>query len=253
MRGVLYVPDLGISLYSINSATDAGMQVLFTKENVILSRDGVILVTGKKTGSLYHLNIIADPPVDPLQPLALRSTKVEPLSLWHQRFAHLNYKSVLRTASLGCTTGLFFFNDKDQVSTCKGCLLGKMHRHPFKVGREATTSVGELIHTDVCGPMQVSTPNGARYFVIFKDDYSNWCATKIIKNKSDVAALLKEFVALVKTQKGYAVKTIRSDNGGEYFGKELVDWLAKSGIRHESSAPHTPQQNGVAERYGYSV
>jgi hypothetical protein len=44
------------------------------------------------------------------------------------------------------------------------------------------------------------------------------------------------------------VKRIRSDNGGEYTGKAVKDFLAKRGIIQELTAPYTPQQNGMAER-----
>ena len=43
------------------------------------------------------------------------------------------------------------------------------------------------------------------------------------------------------------VKVIRSDRGGEYeapFG----DFCSQNGIIHQTTAPYSPQQNGVAER-----
>jgi hypothetical protein len=43
------------------------------------------------------------------------------------------------------------------------------------------------------------------------------------------------------------IKTIRSDNGGEYTSKELVAFCKEVGIRRELIVPHTPQQNGVDE------
>lgn len=52
----------------------------------------------------------------------------------------------------------------------------------------------------------------------------------------------------METETGKKVKTLRSDNGGEFFPASFTSWLAKSEIRHESSVPHTPQQNGVSER-----
>ncbi len=55
MRGVLYVPGLGTSLYSISTATHSGMEVLFIEDKVTLSRDGTTLMVGRKTGSLYKL------------------------------------------------------------------------------------------------------------------------------------------------------------------------------------------------------
>jgi transposase InsO family protein len=44
------------------------------------------------------------------------------------------------------------------------------------------------------------------------------------------------------------VKRIRSDNGTEFKNTQVKDYLDEEGIKHEFSAPYTPQQNGVAER-----
>lgn len=253
MRGVLLVPGLGTNLYSIGTATAAGMDVLFTNDAVSFSRHGVTLMEGKRTGkTLYHLNIQAE-----TQPIevhtALKTTTVEPLSVWHQRFGHVNHRTLLKMASLGSTNGLILFNDKTHSDFCKDCLIGKMCRFPFKVGRQRASNVGDLIHTDVCGPFQVTTPGGNRYFVTFKDDYSGWCITRLLKCKSEVTPVLKELIAQIKTETGREVKVIRSDNGGEYLSTELESWMAKLGIRHEKSTPYTPQQNGVAERTNRNI
>ena len=41
---------------------------------------------------------------------------------------------------------------------------------------------------------------------------------------------------------------LRSDNGGEYITGEFESYLKLKGIHHELTVPHTPEQNGVAER-----
>jgi transposase InsO family protein len=43
------------------------------------------------------------------------------------------------------------------------------------------------------------------------------------------------------------VKRIRSDNSTEFKNTQVEDYLDEEGIKHEFSAPYTPQQNGVAE------
>ena len=53
---------------------------------------------------------------------------------------------------------------------------------------------------------------------------------------------------MVEKSSGEKIKTLRSDNGGEYTSKEFEDYLTKNGIRHERTVPKTPEQNGVAER-----
>ncbi|KAI3815617.1 hypothetical protein L1987_15294 [Smallanthus sonchifolius] len=44
------------------------------------------------------------------------------------------------------------------------------------------------------------------------------------------------------------VRRIRSDNGTEFKNNLMELFCLKNGIRHEFSAPYTPEQNGVAER-----
>ena len=210
-------------------------------------RNGRTEIQGQRVGNtLYCLNILAKEASSTA--LAVKETCAS-LSTWHERFAHLNYKTILKMATLKNASGLNLTEgNTNQAAPCEGCILGKMHRLPFKVGRTRATEPGQLIHSDLCGPMQVTTPSGSRYFAIFKDDFSGWTVTRLLQQTSPLDGCLREFVAQLKGQTGKEVKTIRSDNGGEYFGGELVNWLAELGIRHESSAPHTPQHNGVSER-----
>jgi transposase InsO family protein len=44
------------------------------------------------------------------------------------------------------------------------------------------------------------------------------------------------------------VKKKRSDNGSEFKNLQVGEYLEEEGIKHEFSAPYTPQQNGVVER-----
>jgi hypothetical protein len=44
------------------------------------------------------------------------------------------------------------------------------------------------------------------------------------------------------------VKKIRSDNGSEFKNLQVEEYLEEEGVKHEFSAPYTPQQNSVVER-----
>eukprot|EP00253_Pinus_taeda_P021603 PITA_21603 len=49
------------------------------------------------------------------------------------------------------------------------------------------------------------------------------------------------------------IKSLRSDNGGEYTLGEFVDYCVEAGIRRKFTVPYNPQQNGVAERKNRSI
>jgi hypothetical protein len=63
----------------------------------------------------------------------------------------------------------------------------------------------------------------------------------------------KAYKALVENQIGMKIKTLRSDNGGEFVSKKLDDFWHECGIQRQTSAPYTPQQNGVAERANRTI
>jgi hypothetical protein len=46
---------------------------------------------------------------------------------------------------------------------------------------------------------------------------------------------------------------VRSDRGSEFVNADLLEFFNSKGIRHETSVPYTPQQNGRAERFNRSL
>lgn len=133
------------------------------------------------------------------------------------------------------------------------CVSGKMQRSPFPVGRTRANEVGQLIYSDVCGPMHVVTPSGSGFFVLFTDDYSGWRCVYFLKQKSEVAETFKAYTGMLRSETGHLIHTLWSDNGGEFTSHSFKNWLSSKGIRFESSAPHTPEQNGVSERANQTV
>lgn len=80
-------------------------------------------------------------------------------------------------------------DDKIPKNPCLGCVSGKMKRLPFPVGNTRKNKVRQLIHTDICGPMHVTTLGGGRYFLLFTDDCSN-TKRSIFLNKNQKPQIL---------------------------------------------------------------
>ena len=53
---------------------------------------------------------------------------------------------------------------------------------------------------------------------------------------------------MIETQFDTKISILRSDNGTEYFNKNLNEFLKNKGIQHQSTCLNTRQQNGTAER-----
>ena len=253
IKKVLYVPHLGANLLSIAAETDLGSTVTFMDKKVLFKQGEKVEMTGERVGeNLYHMAIAPYP--TQLDEALLVTKETDPVDHWHQRLAHTNYSNIHKMASLQLVDGLNLPTPNNAPSTpCNGCAFGKMHKKSFSIGRSRGTHTGHLIHSDLCGPMQVSTPNGSRYFLLFTDDYSGWRTVYFLKNKSQTNECIKDFLNLLRGETGNFLETLRTDNGGEYCNNELQEWLNKKGVRHETSAPHTPEQNGVSERANRTV
>ena len=76
-----------------------------------------------------------------------------------------------------------------------------------------------MIHTDICGPFDIPTWGGEKYFITFINDYSRYYYLYLLHEKSQSANTLEVFIDEVEKQLDRKVKVIKSDRGGEYYGK----------------------------------
>ena len=86
--------------------------------------------------------------------------------MWHCRLGHIGVKRMKKLHSDGLLESL----DCESLGTCKPCLMGKMTKTPFSGTMERATNLLEIIHTDVCGPMNIEARGGYHYFLTFTDD-----------------------------------------------------------------------------------
>lgn len=110
-----------------------------------------------------------------------------------------------------------------------------------------------LVHSNVCGPIEVESLGGSRYFVTFIDDASRKVWAYCLRTKDQVLDRFKAFPAMVERQTDKKLKCLRSDNGGEYYSCEFSKYYTDYGIRHEKTIPRTPQHSGVAERMNRTI
>ena len=71
--------------------------------------------------------------------------------------------------------GLNFDSKEASDQNCEGCAMGKQHSQPFpKKAKSIKTGLLDLIHSDVCGPMDVPSVGGSRSFVTVIDNFSRY-------------------------------------------------------------------------------
>ncbi|KAG7306736.1 hypothetical protein JYU34_008164 [Plutella xylostella] len=137
-------------------------------------------------------------------------------------------------------------------TSCQVCCEGKQSRLPFPTGTRATEML-QIVHSDICGPMECKSIGGARYFLLFVDDYTRMTFIYFLKCKSETLTCFKEFKSMVENYQNKRIKILRTDNGCEYCSNEFRDFLKHEGIIHQKTNPYTPEQNGLSERNNRTI
>lgn len=238
VNDVLVVPNLCTNLLSVSKMVQNNLRVEFTKTGCcVWNQQGVLVATASLVNGLYCMDLASSS-------MSLSAQHGDMQDLWHRRLGHIGVDNLKRMRDL--VEGVKF--DENGAKQCEICVLGKHARLPFRSSNTKTTSVLELVHSDVCGPMQERSLQSSRYFVTFIDDFSRKVYVYCIEYKSMVMKMFEDFKLMVETQTGKKIRTLRTDNGTEYTNGAMQEFLRSAGIVHQTTVPYTPQQNGVAER-----
>jgi len=248
IEGVTYIPGLTSNLLSVSSLAKNGLVTVFKDDFCgVYSADDVIIqgepkLRAVENSGTYKINLkLKD------GNMALKMAQdTEQTDNWHKRLGHLGGDG-MRLLKNGWADGI---DGKIEDNLhCETCIKSKHTRASFPGdGAKRATSLLEIVHSDVCEVTDGLTLEGHRYFVTFIDDKSRYTIVGLMKNKNEVLEKFKEYKTLVEKHTGCYVKTLRSDNGGEYVNEAFNKFCKQEGILRQFSIPYTPEQNGVAER-----
>ena len=99
--------------------------------------------------------------------------------------------------------------------------MGKMTKTLFFGTMKRAIDLLEIIHTDVCGPINIEALDKYHYFLIFTDDLSRYEYIYLMKHKSETFEKFKEFQSEVKNHRNKKKKFLRSDRREEYLSYEF--------------------------------
>ncbi|KAG1659195.1 hypothetical protein FOA52_005673 [Chlamydomonas sp. UWO 241] len=245
---VLYVPGIAHNLISVSATTKLGAHVVFSAQSCQLISNGDVHLEGFKSNGIYivEAETIMAPTVETAQIAKLSSSP----SLWHARFGHLGYNNLSKVSQMVTSMPVF---DPDETkaaaaSLCTPCITGKSSREPLVASKSPPNLLLHVLHSDLMGPLSPASRGGARYVMTVIEDYSRYSLVFLLKNKSDASHSMRQAIAFFECQTGASVRNVRSDRGGEFINHALYDHYKAKGIVPQHTMPHTPEQNGIAER-----
>jgi transposase InsO family protein len=244
---VLHVPKMKNNLISVSKLISEGFKVEFDKDGCkVNDARGVVVAQARRDKNLYLLNVKVRRDM-----AHIANSLEESAMLWHERLGLLNMASLKELDAMVDGMNL---KEVSLHHICERCVKSKHQRTSFpKDGAMRVSQLLEIVHTDVCGPMKTTSHGGARYFLTFIDNFSRKTHVYLLKAKGKAFEKFKQYKALVENKIGHKIKVLRSDNGGEFVSKKFDAFLAKCGIQRQTSAPYSPQQNGVAERANRTI
>jgi hypothetical protein len=233
LSNILYVLGITKNLLSISAFSKCGYHIIFDDNRCIVQdreKENKVVLTGTLTKGLYVLdNYERKAHIMVVLKITIAMKNAQ---LWHARFGHINFRSLLNLQNQRRVDSLPEF--ETPPTTCEGCILGKMHRTPFKKDSVVRANKSlQLIHSDACGPMRTESLSGYTYFVTFIDDFSRFTWIYGLKSKADVFICFKSLVSRLENETGNKVQTLRTDQGGEYIFKVFSEFLNEKGIKHE--------------------
>jgi hypothetical protein len=202
VHNVVYAPEISTNLLSVSKIIEKGHTVEFKGSRCeIKSKYGDLLATAHDHGGIYKL--------DSAEQSANITTTSHAPELWHRRVGHPGNSIAVhfKEAVTGCNSV------PATEGTCVPCLQGKHHRGPFPKDGKRAVNLLDLIHSDLCGPMENDSLGGSRYFLTLIDDHSKKIHVYFLRHKNEVSKCIKDFKIFAENQLERKMKALRSDNG----------------------------------------
>jgi histone deacetylase 1/2 len=209
LENILHVPKAHKSLASVHRITSDNNVFLEFHPNFFLIKDRATKTTlhqGRCEGSLYPLGLSQGSTSWRKHAFGVSKPST---SRWHSRLGHPAFPIVARVIR---DNKLSFVDDSSSEYVCDSCQRAKSHQLPYFASNKVTTAPLELIHSDVWGPAPVSVERFS-YYVSFIDDHTKYTWIYLLRKKSDVFAVFRDFQALVERKFDKKILSMQTDWG----------------------------------------
>ena len=166
----------------------------------------------------------------------------------HRRLGHISSAAIKHAIAKGFITGIDL-DESSKPEFCEACVKAKSARQPFpQESKTRAEKYGERVHWDLWGPASVKSPSSHQYVAACIDNSTRGNCLYFQVKKSQTFDSYKKDEAYIQTQTGNHIKSIYSNQGGEFMSDEFIKHQDARGTLRELTIHNSPQQNRVAER-----
>ncbi len=241
-KNALHAPSLSANLISVSQFDRGGYYSLFGGGRVVITKGlgGTPILHGRGSSGMYVL--------DSSQSVAMLSTSAPvDLQTWHRRFAHSDVERIREMAAKGLVDDLRITN-LTVDGRCPDCQAGRQHTRPYDNHTDPDVPPLGLVAMDLWGPSRTPSVGGNIYMMIIVDSGTSYKYGDFLKDKSDDTTIkaFDDYRVLLEKQTGQQIKRVRTDNA--FNSHAWSEYFKTHGIVHETTAPYSSAQNGLAER-----
>ncbi|KAL8109610.1 hypothetical protein AgCh_025644 [Apium graveolens] len=204
------------NIISLGQFSEEGKEVILKGDYIwVFEKQGGLLMKVKRyENRLYKLLAETE------GQMCLLSKSDELTNFWHISLGHVNYLSLAVMHKHNMVYGLPNMSQLKEV--CRVCLTSKQTRRAFpqKATFSATMAL-QLVHGDLCGPIEPTTLGGNKYMFLLVDDYSRVMWAYMLKSKDEAFSAFKKFRAQVEDGEKKRIKVFRTDREGEFISNKF--------------------------------
>jgi hypothetical protein len=202
-------------------------------DRVINATDGCVSGVSMKPMMSNNINGFAN--------ASISNEKIHDINHLHKFFGHCGQEILNKTIKMYGFKSSGSFDSREQCAIAK-----ERQKNVNKNWLGSSNLPGERLYVDISSIKERSFC-GAKFWALIVDDYTDFCWSFVMKNKSDLKTRIKTLLTDLKIA-NWIVKFIRCDDAGENMTMKNDPEIKSFGIKFEFSGPRTPQRNGKVER-----